>query len=77
MAGSNQLNLPYHLGSHPDYNAEIGQQIAEETRSLTQQFGNLNDVPDSIAAEVMQGIANDARYAIESAGGGVCINDIF
>ena len=78
MAGSNQLDLPYHLGNHPAYNAEIGQQIAEEIRSLEQQFGSLQNVPDSIAAEVMQGIANDARYAIESAGGGgVCINDIF
>lgn len=28
---------------------------------LGRQFGNLRNVPDSIAAEVMQGIANDAQ----------------
>lgn len=76
LAGATLLDPPFHRGSHPTYNRCIQQQLEEAKADLEAQYGSLNNVPDWVAYDAVQSIANNTRYVIENAGGSCSIDEI-
>ncbi|HZO72031.1 MAG TPA: polymorphic toxin-type HINT domain-containing protein, partial [Ktedonobacteraceae bacterium] len=70
-------NLPQHLGSHPRYNSAVESMLDNALDDLWETFGTTADIPEGVAANVLENIMDDIGLSIQRAGGGCTIEDVF
>ena len=75
-ASSEEIGVPYHMGSHDNYTAQVYRLILKVTQGLARRFGGVNAIPPDVAGQALSQVDTYLEGQIWSAGGGVCLDDI-